>query len=171
MQRWRDFSDDDIVILTSHTSCRITLALPIVFLNTSCRLSYREYCRYPLIDITYLLSVIAMMLALYSAFAPDFYTYSDEEDVTGERYVCVFTSMFYETDEVTSAAFAFLVSAWLFSACGGGVISERYQEGYGDHDELLPGISCCLSVWYSLVGTLGLLSLVSVPHVDTFESA
>lgn len=68
-----------------------------------------------------------MMLALYSAFAPDFYIYTDEKAYLNERSVSLFTSVFQESDGETIAAFTFLVSAWLFSACGGGIISERYQ--------------------------------------------
>lgn len=157
------------IMMDTASICAVlrSLALRIVFL-TLFFFVIREYCQYPLIDISYILSVVAMVLALYSAFAPDFYTYIDEEaPYMKERSVSLFTSIFHESDGETIAAFTFLVMAWLFSACAGGIISEhRYHVGYGDHEELLPGISGCLSMWYMLVGCLGFCSLVRVPYCD-----
>lgn len=122
----------------------------------------REFCQIPTIDLTYILTVVAMLLALYSAFSPSFYIYIDyEKENVG--HACLFTSLFVkQTDGATWASFVFLIAAWLFSAFGGAAISNSYHVGFGEHEEDLPPVSCCLSSWYILVGTLGLLSLVSV---------
>lgn len=102
-----------------------------------------------------------MLLALYSVFSPSYYIYIDYE--TGNvGHACIFTSLFeQETDGATWTSFVVLVAAWVSSAFSGGAISNLYHVGFGEHEEDLAPVSCCLSMWYSLVGTLGLVSLVS----------
>jgi fumarate reductase subunit C len=129
-----------------------------------------EFCQFPHIDLSYILAVVAKMLALYSAFSPSFYIYIDDEKGR-VLHACLFTTLFEkQADGATWASFIFLLASWILSAIGAGTISNFYHVGFGEREEDLPPVSCCLSLWFSLVGTLGLLSLVALSS-ETCTSA
>lgn len=109
-----------------------------------------------------MISFVAMLLAIFGALTPSFYsvTYTDDDGDTVERNISLFFALFEDPDWVTIAAFVFLLVAAFFCSCGGALLNASYKNGFGEHEENLPATACCLSTWFVLDGTLGVLSLV-----------
>jgi len=141
------------------------------FSSLACSLSFvsfiilhpSEPCQYPLMDSTYVLSLVGMLLALFAALAPCFYriTYTDDQWGTVEENISLFFRLFQGPDSNTIAAFVFLLFAVFSCSCGGRLLGLSYKHGFGEQEEIMPGVTCCLSTWFLLDATLGFLSLVS----------
>jgi len=114
-------------------------------------------------DATYVLSFIGMLFSIMASLTPRFYsiTYTDDHGHTRHKDVGLFFTLFDDPDKVTNAAFVLLLVTAFLCSCGGALLNSSYRHGFGEHEENIARITCFLSIWFILIGTLGFASLVS----------